>query len=184
MKKIATAVFAVLMCAASALADLSGTTMNVNITHDQFTVLSAVSGTHTYGAPTTLTAFGWGDVLLTSPAAAPLMDNAMNVDFTNFAYSAFVAPFPAIGTIKITNIAEPFDLSSVKILVNGLNIATGVANFGNGFQASWSAPLVFNGNPIQPNLTVAWNSIVPAPGALALLGLAGLVGRRGRARAN
>jgi uncharacterized protein (TIGR03382 family) len=40
---------------------------------------------------------------------------------------------------------------------------------------------VVGANPIAPQVVVAWNS-VPTPGALALLGLAGMVGGGRRRR--
>ncbi len=182
MKKIITAVAAVCMCTISAMADLGGTGMKLTITHDQYTPFCSINDVdYTYGSPATYTAFGWGDVAVTSPAPPVGMDNALNLNFTDFSYVAFVAPFPAMGTIKVHDLAQAHVLSSIKILVNGINIATGVANDGNGFRASWSAPVAYNGNPFAPNVTVAWNSTpVPGPGSLALLGLAGLVGFRRR----
>ena len=134
------------------------------------------------GAPSVLSAPGWGNVLVTSPAVAPGMQNALNLDFTAFSYQAFAGAFATVGTVKVLDIAEPFDLSSVRILINGVNMTLGpAAAVGNGFQASWNTQDVLNANPVTPNVTVAWNS-VPAPGALALLGIAGLVTRRRRAR--
>lgn len=189
MKKMMMAVAAFAACTSSAMANLVGTDMTISVTHaGSFSGLSALNNqNYNYGNTTPFTVPGWGSLTITSPesAMAPGMDNVMKVDFTAFNYSAFAGPFATTGTIKVTNIDEPFELSSVKVLVNGTNIATAVGNSGNGFQASWSTQAVINGSPAAPNIVVAWNSSpVPAPGALALLGVAGLAARRGRRRAS
>jgi MYXO-CTERM domain-containing protein len=184
MKKLIPAVAAALLTSTSAMADLTGTNMNMSVTHaGAFSGLSAVNNvTYTYGAPSTFTVPNWGSLLVTSPAPAPGLNNALKLDFTAFAYQSFGGPFATVGTVKLTNMAEPVDLTSVQLLVNGVNIALGPAVAApNGFQASWNTQDVLNGNPINPNVTVAWNS-VPAPGALALLGLAGLTSRPRRRR--
>jgi hypothetical protein len=184
MKTFIAAIGAVCVCAGSAMADLAGTQMTMSVNHaGPFAGISGINNvTYTYASPSTFVAPGWGNLLVTSPDAAAVgMDNAMKLDFTAFSYTAFAGAFATTGTLKLTDIDEPFDLATVKVLVNGTNIATGVANFGNGFQASWSTQAVLNGNPLTPNVVVAWDSLaVPAPGALALLGLAGLAPRRRR----
>jgi MYXO-CTERM domain-containing protein len=181
------AVGLMLMSAVSANADLMGTTMTMSVTHaGAFSGISALNNvTYTYGNASTFTVPGWGSLGVTSPetALAQGLDNSLKLDFTNFKYSAFTGMFATTGTIKLTNIAEPVDLSTVRIFVNGNNIASGVGAVGSGFQASWSTQTVYNANPTNPILVVAWNSApVPAPGALALLGLAGLMSRRRRQR--
>lgn len=180
MRKMIPAIAAALLSSTSAMANLAGTNMTVSVTHaGPFNGLSGINNVnYTYGAPGTYTAPGWGDLLVTSPAPAPGLGNALKLDFTAFNYSAFTGPFATVGTVKLMNIAEPVDLASVHLLVNGANIALGPATaVTNGFQASWNSQDVFNGNPVSPSVVVAWNS-VPAPGALALLGLAGLTARR------
>jgi len=185
MKSIITGVAAVLLCATSALADLNGTEMTLSVTHDgTFGALSAINNvTYTYGADSTYAVANWGSMVASSPVAdlPSSLENAIKLDFSDFAYGLFVSPFPAMGTVKLTDIDEPFDIASVQILVNGMNIASGVSNVGNGFQASWSAPVAFSANPDEPQVIVGWNSVpVPGPGGLALLGLAALARRRRR----
>ena len=184
MKKVISAVAAVLFCSTSAMANLTGTNMTMSVTHaGPFSGISAITNVnYTYGSPSTFTAPGWGDLLVTSPAPAPGLGNALKLDFTAFSYQAFGGNFATVGTVKLTNIAEPVNLASVQLLVNGVNIALGPATAAtNGFQASWNTQDVLNGNPINPNVIVAWNS-VPTPGALALLGVAGLTSHRRRRR--
>lgn len=176
---------ATLLFAGVARADLIGDQMTISITHaGLFEPQSALNDvSYTYGSPSVFNVPAWGSLTITSPEPVPGFDNAMKVDFTAFSYSAFTGPFATTGTIKILDLDEAVDLASVQILVNGTNIASGVAAVGNGFQASWNTQTVFNGNPVAPNITVAWNSVpVPAPGAMALLGLASLVSARGRRR--
>ena len=182
MRNVITAIVAALLCAGSASADLTGTTMTMSVNHaGPFAAISAINNvTYTYGLTSNFLAPGWGTLNVTSPAAAPGMQNAIKLDFTAFAYQSFAGQFATTGTVKILNLVEPFDLSSVKLLVNGTNIALGPATAtGNGFQASWNTQTVITGNPTNPNVVAAWNS-APAPGALALLGAAGLVARRRR----
>lgn len=183
MKIFATAIAAALAISGSAMADLTGTTMTMSVNHaGSFSAISAITNvTYTYGSPSAFVVPGWGTLNVTSPVspAPPGLANSLKLDFTAFNYSAFSGPFATTGTVKLINLAEGFDLSSVQILVNGANIATGVAAVGNGFQASWSTQAVFNANPVNPNVVVAWNS-VPGPGALALMGLAGIAPRRRR----
>jgi hypothetical protein len=187
MKKFMMAVAAFAACTSSAMADLVGSDMTISVTHaGSFNVISALTNkTYTYGMTETETVPGWGSIVITSPenALAPGRDNVMKLNLTGFNYAAFAGPFATLGTVKLTDIDEPFDLASVQVLVNGTNIATAVAPSGNGFQASWNTQDVLNANPVTPNVVVAWNSVaVPAPGALALLGAAGIISRRSRRR--
>jgi MYXO-CTERM domain-containing protein len=188
MKTIIVAVAAFAACTSSAMADLVGTDMTISVTHaGSFSGISALlNKNYTYGNTETETTPGWGSIVITSPesALAPGLENVMKLNLTGFNYNAFAGPFATTGTVKITDIDLPFDLSSVQILVNGSNIATAVAASGNGFQASWNTQTVLTGNPTAPSVVVAWNSAtVPAPGALALLGFAGILSQRRRRRA-
>lgn len=185
MKKIfatVVALAAAAMVSGSAHAALTGTNMNVSVLHSQFTAQSMLTPTtYTFGNATGMNVVGWGTIQITSPVAAPGFDNAMSLNFTNFGYISVFSAFPATGTVILTNIAEGVNLSSVRVLVNGTNVGFGAAAATGGFQASWTTASVLAGNPINPNVVVAWNS-VPTPGSLALLGLAGLATRRGRRR--
>ena len=188
MKKIMMAVVAFAACTSSAMADLTGTDMTISVTHaGSFSGISALlNKTYTYGNTETESVPGWGSIVITSPesALAPGFDHAMKLNLSSFNYTAFAGAFATTGTVKLVDIDEPFDLGSVQILVNGANIATATAASGNGFQASWNTQTVLTANPTAPHVVVAWNSAtVPAPGALALLGVAGVVSRRRRRRA-
>ena len=166
----------------SAHAALTGTNMNVSLVHSQFTAQSMLAPTtYTYGNATGMNVTGWGTVLITSPSSAPGSANAMTLDFTNFGYATVFSAFPATGTVILTNLAEGVNLASVKVLVNGNNVGSGTAAATGGFQVSWNTTAVLAGSMVTPNVVVAWNS-VPSPGSFALLGLAGLVSRRGRKR--
>jgi hypothetical protein len=182
MKKFLAALVAVLACSASAMADLNGTNMTLSVNHaGLFSGVSAITDqSYAYGSPANFLAAGWGTLNVNSPAPAPGYDNALTLDFTNFSYSTF-AGFPSVGTVTLKNIAEAPDLASVKVLVNGFSIGYGVMSATGGFQASWNTASVFTFSPDTPHVIVAWNS-VPAPGALALLGLAGVAGRARRRR--
>jgi hypothetical protein len=166
--------------AGTASADLTGTTLNLSINHTGAPgALSAINNvTHTYGTTDTLTVPNWGSVVVSTPAPAPGAEHAMNVDFTLFGYSAF-GFFGSTGTIKLNNLAETADLSSVRLLANGMDIATAVSAATGGFQVSWDSTTLLAINPTTPNVTVAWNTL-PGPGALAMLGLAGLTPRHRR----
>lgn len=167
----------------SAHAVLTGTPMTISVNHaGTFSALSALNNqSYTYGDATGYAVPGWGSVTITAPGAAGY-DNAVKLDFTAFNYSAFAGAFSTTGTAKIQNLAENFDLASVHVLVNGLDMTTARANVSGGFTASWNTGAIFGMNPTTPYVVVAWNSLVPAPGSCALLGLAGLVARRGRKR--
>ena len=94
----------------------------------------------------------------------------------------FATPFPATSSLDVTNIAEPVAEGSVGVYLPTApmtNIALTTSGSGSSLSAQWDVSTVVTGNPVAPMVIVAWNS-VPAPGALALLGLAGLVGGRRR----
>lgn len=186
MKKLFATVVALAAAAfvsGNANAALTGTNMNVSLLHSQFTAQSMLAPTsYTYGNNTGMNVLGWGTVQITSPAAAAGFDNAVKLDFTNFGYASVFSAFPANGTAILTNLAEGVDLASVRVQVNGSNVGIApAAAAAGGFQVSWTTASALAGNPVNPSVTVAWNS-VPGPGSFALLGLAGLVGRRGRRR--
>jgi MYXO-CTERM domain-containing protein len=179
------ALAAAAMFSGTAHAALAGTAMTVSVNHaGAFSGLSALNNqSYTYGDVSPYTVPGWGSLTITGPGAIGY-DNAIKIDFSAFNYSAFNGQFATIGTAKIQNLAESFDLSSVKVLVNGLDMTQGVASVANGFAASWNTSSIFAMNPISPNVVIAWNSApTPAPGPLALLGLAGCAAVRGRRRA-
>jgi len=177
---------AAMLISGAAHADLTGTDLSISLNHaGAFGGLSAINNqTWNYGTPGMVMVPNWGMLTIVSPVVVPTYDNAVMFDLTAFAYSAFTGAFATTATLKLEGIDEPVDLSSVRAFVNGVNIGSGVASATNGFQVNWSTQAVFDGNPVNPSVTVAWNSTpVPAPGALALLGLAGAVSGRRRRRA-
>lgn len=184
MRKITlSAAAAALAISGSAFASLDGTTMTLSLNHaGGFSGPSALNNaTYTYGTTTSYAVPGWGSFNAISPMGAAGYEHSMKLDLTAFSYSAFTGMFATTGTLKLTGLAEAADVSSVQVLINGMSAGTGVAPVGNGFAASWNTQTVFNANPINPSVTVAWNS-VPGPGSLALLGVAGLVARSRKRR--
>jgi uncharacterized protein (TIGR03382 family) len=185
MKTLYAAAAAMLITGA-AHADLTGTDLSISLNHaGPFDPLTAITNqTWTYGTPGMVDVPNWGMLHIVSPVVVPMYDNALSLDFTMFAYATFTGMFATNATLKLEGIDEAVNLSSVRVFVNGVNIGSGVASATDGFQVNWSTTTVFNGNPVTPGVTVAWNSTpVPAPGALALLGLAGAIGSRRRRRA-
>ncbi len=154
-------------------ADLIGTEMDISIMHEGFfNALSALNNvTYTYGETSVFSVPNWGSVTISSPEGTPGFDHAMHVDFTAFAYNSFAGPFATIGTMTVANLAEAVESDSVQVLLNGVNITHAAVTTEHGFIVKWNTQDVLNGNPINPNITVAWNS-VPGPGALALMGIA------------
>jgi len=185
MKTLYAAAAAMLITGA-AHADLTGTDLSISLNHaGPFGALSAINNqTWNYGTPGMVMVPNWGMLSIVSPVAVASYDNAITFDLTAFAYGAFTGGFATTATLKLEGIDEPIDLSSVRAFVNGVHVGTGVASATNGFKVDWNTQTVFDGNPIAPSVTVAWDSSpVPAPGALALLGLAGAVASRRRRRA-
>ncbi|HWB19428.1 MAG TPA: hypothetical protein VG711_03940 [Phycisphaerales bacterium] len=168
----------------SAQAGLTGTSATVSVTHaGPFNTLSSLTNlSYTFGDTSPYVKPGWGTLTLTSPVTAGY-DNALKLDFTAFGYAAFTGVGATTGTVQVNNLAEAFDLNSVHILVNGNSIGSGLATAGNGFKINWDTQSVFNANPTAPYVILAWNSSqAPAPGAMALLGMAGLVSHKRRRR--
>jgi hypothetical protein len=171
----------------TANASLVGTSFDATISHTG--VAGGVAGPafvpHTYGgAPSIHSNQFFGSFIIASPTVAPGYSNAILVDFSLFNYSGFLGG--NTGTITITGIDENVAAGSVAIFAGsvgmGLNIATGVNSTASSLTASWSPELIFTASPTTPDaMVVAWNS-VPAPGAMALLGAAGLVGASRRRR--
>lgn len=177
---------AAMLITGTAHADLTGTDLSISLNHaGAFSALSAINNqSWNYGAPGMVMVPNWGMLNIVSPVVVAGYDNAVKFDFTTFAYSAFTGAFATTATLKLEGIDEAADLASVQVLVNGINVGSNVLSATNGFRVDWNTQTVFNGNPTAPNVTVAWDSTpVPAPGALALLGVAGVVAGRRRRRA-
>ncbi len=183
-RTIAAAAAAILTGAAQA--DLAGTSMDLQLAQSGFAgdIAGPTGGSYTYGTLGTFDldgAFTWDAV---SPAMHPAFDNSIVLDFTNFGYAAYIALGPSISTLDVTNIAEDVQIASPAVfLLSDLNtnIAQSTSTFGNSFSIAWVVGMVIDDNPAAPGIMVAWNS-VPAPGAMALLGLAGLTATRRRRR--
>ena len=181
-RTIAGAAAAILTGAAQA--DLMGTTMDLQLVQSGFAgdMAGPTGGSYTYGTLGTFDldgVFAWDAV---SPAMHPAFDNSILLDFTNFGYAAYIALGPSISTLDVTNIAEDVQMGSPAVfLLSDLNtnIAQSTSTFGNSFSVGWDVETVINDNPLAPSVVVGWNS-VPAPGAMALLGLAGLTTTRRR----
>ena len=174
--------------ASSASASLDGTPLTATITHTGvgWSLVGNAIVPHTYaGSPSIFNSMWYGSFSVTSPAVAPGYDNALLVDFSTFNYVGFAAE---TGTINVTGLSENIDPGSIAIFAGtsgiGPNIASNVSNGLNNFTASWSAASIYTPSTGTPDaMVVAWNSApVPAPGALALLGAAGLVGASRRRR--
>ena len=183
-RTIAIAAAAILTGAAQA--DLMGTTMDLDLVQSGFAgdIAGPTGGSYTYGTLGTFDLDGaltWDAV---SPGLHPAFDNSIVLDFTNFAYSGYIVIGPSTSTLELTNVFEDVQFGSPGVfLLSDLNtnIAQSTNTFGNGFNIGWDVETVINDNPAAPSVMVAWNS-VPAPGPMALLGLAGLATARRRRR--
>ena len=185
-RTIAAAAAAILTGAAQA--DLIGTSMDLQLVQSGFAgdMAGPTGGEYTYG---TLGTFGLDELFtwdVVSPGLHPAFDNSILLDFTNFGYGAYIALGPSISTLDVTNLAEDVEVASAAVfLLSDLNtnIAQSTSTFGNGFSVGWDVGMVIDNNPLAPSVIVGWNSApVPAPGAMALLGLAGLTVIRRRRR--
>jgi MYXO-CTERM domain-containing protein len=184
-----TAIAAVTAAAVSAAAsaDLTGTTMDLVIEQSGFAggMVGPTGGTHTYGGLDTFlvdqSTVSWS---VSSPAAIDGYDNALLLDFTNFQYTAFHALGPSTSTLAITGLAEDAASGSLGVFLPS-DHTTDIAQFatatGNSINIGWDVETVTLDDPIHPSVIVAWNSVpVPGPGAVALLGLAGVTACRRR----
>ena len=185
-RTIAAAAAAILTGAAQA--DLMGTSMDMELVQSGFAgnMAGPTGGSYTYG---TLDTFGIDELFtwdVMSPSFHPAFDNSILLDFSNFGYAAYIALGPSISTLDVTNIAEDVEIASPAVfLLSDLNtnIAQSTSTLGTSFSVGWDVETVINGNPLAPSVIVGWNSApVPAPGAMALLGLAGLTVIRRRRR--
>lgn len=185
-RTIAAAVAAILTGAAHA--DLMGTTMDLQLVQSGFAgdMAGPTGGSYTYGTLGTFDLEGVFTWSALSPGLHPGFENSILIDFTNFGYAAYIALGPSISTLDVTNIAEDVEITSPAVfLLSDLNtnIAQSTSTVGNSFSIAWAVETVINDNPAGPGIMVGWNSIpVPAPGAMALLGLAGLTVTRRRRR--
>ena len=177
---LATVAVSIGMLAGSATADLTGTDLDLELVQTGILgdIVGPSGGTHTYGTtdtfiPITSPMTTWD---VTSPGGHPAYDNSLLLDFTNFEYALFAVPFGSTSTLDAWNIAEDVLVGSAAVFLPG-DLSTDIALFsvesGGSFTISWDVQTVCDANPVNPAVIVAWNSI-PAPGAVARLGLAGL----------
>lgn len=181
MKTIAMAVAAALLCSAPALAELTGTQMDITVTHTgpAGDLAGPADFNHTYGGVDMFHNMFFGDMVIASPTIAAGYDNAVLVDFTAFTYTVFS---DSMGMIQFDGIDEGVDAASVVLLANGVSIGQNTNASANGFSAQWNPNDLMAADPATDTMVVAWNSAVPAPGALALLGLAAIAPRLRRSR--
>ena len=186
-RAIAAAAAAILTGAAQA--DLTGTSMDLQLAQSGFAgdMAGPSGGSYMYGTLDTFDieeVFTWDAV---SPGLHPAFDNSILLDFSNFGYAAYIALGPSISTLDVTSIAEDVEItkSPAVFLLSDLNtnIAQSTSTFVNSFSIGWDVETVINDNPMAPSVIVGWNSVpVPAPGAMALLSFAGLAATRRRRR--
>ncbi len=188
LKYTLTIVAAMCLLGTSAQADLTGTTLDLEITQSGFpgTMVGPTGGTHSWGYTETFTGSMAGNRSwdATSPTAHPVYDNAILFDFTDFDYAAFAVIAPSTTTLNITNIAEEVDGTFGVYLPSDLGqdiSLAGSGGSGNSLTLLWDVDTVVDVEPDFPMVVVAWNS-VPTPGSLALLSLAGLTARSRRRR--
>jgi MYXO-CTERM domain-containing protein len=176
---MAVAFAASLLPVAPARADLSGTSMTITITHTGPAggIVGPAVINHTYGTPSLFTNMFFGSFTVTHPLIMPAgFDNALLIDFSNFNYSGFAGYTGTISAIGIDDAVAP---GSVAILIGGASMGSSLSSTSSSIAGTWNTSDVLGVNAASPQVVVAWNS-VPGPGALAVLGLAGLTGRRRR----
>lgn len=177
---LAVAAFAALGTVAAAPAqagDLTGTSYTIEVEHTG-TFGFFETGLHTYGGPDTTIAdpgFPSFFMVFSTPAGAAGYDNSMLIDFTNFAYGDFAGE---TGTLSLVGLALDHNGDAVLLNENDAVVANGTG-VGDTFTLTWSVDDILSAGT-GTLATVAWNNKIPAPGALALFGLAGLAGRRRR----
>ncbi len=185
MKTTLLAATAALILTGAAKADLTGTVFTLDVNHNGAAgmvldltppapVLYGTPQVYTVPPLGTWTAVSGGTI--TTPGATGF-DNSLQLLFGTMAYTAFLND--PLGIAIVDNLSENVLPGSVQVFVNGSFAGTG-ADTGDGFQASWSPAAVLGS--ADKSVLIVWNS-VPAPGAVAFLGLAGLTSRRRRRRA-
>lgn len=160
--------------------ELIGTLMNIEINHTG-PFGEPVGGVYEYGSSQDYfdsANFSWN---ASSPAGFAGYDHSIRIDFSNFAYLDFEGE---IGSFALSGIAIEVASDSMGIFASdGVFVGFNLLSGGHALSGNFSVNDVLNRGD-GATLVVAWNS-VPSPGALALLGLAGLIvfQRRRRAQA-
>jgi hypothetical protein len=172
----------VTLLSGTAMAGLTSTTLDLELVQSGFTgdIAGPSGGTHLYGTTDTFILSGDVSWDATSPAPHPDFENSMVLDFTNFQYASFAVLGPSMSTFDATGLAEQVEAGSVHVFLPAdlsTDISISTVTGTDSFSAVWDVETVTLANPVNPSVVVAWNS-VPAPGSIALLGLAGVIGRR------
>lgn len=196
MLSIAAAGLLTTLCTTATHGGVAAQTVDFSLEHQtviQFPI--TVTGQHDWG--TSESYFVLGDpttsVTLDSNAGFGAFDNAIMIDLNDLQYEQGLY---TTAMFSISGLADPVDLSSVGVFVPVLLLGDdrggGAVEIGGTatsivpghFQVGWDPFAVMLNNALDHRVVIAWNSAgaVPAPGALALLGLAGVVGRRKRRR--
>jgi len=183
MKKtlFAAAVIGVMSATGAAQASVVGSPLAVMVEHDGTAggLFGPMVAVHLYGNTQTETypPLGTWDLGSGQTMAWPSAvgyDNNLVLDFSAMSYVAFSNDPNA--TLTVSGLDLDVLPGSVQLLIDG-NIVSSGADTGSGFTAMWTpADLVLAD---ETEVIVVWNS-VPAPGALACLGLAGVAFKRRR----
>ena len=188
MKTTLLAATAALLVAGTAKADLTGTSFTLDVDHNGLggmTVDVAPPTLMTYGTPQVFNAplIGMWTAITGGPVTTPGatgFDNSLELNFSTLSSYQLFANDPQ-GIATVANLSENVLAGSVEVYVDDSFVGLGtVSGSGNGFDASWTPATVWNSG--DKSVLIVWNS-VPAPGAIAFLGLAGLTNRRRRRRA-
>ncbi len=167
MKHVLALAAGVALCAA-AVAEPLGTPLSMTVSHTG-PFGETQNFTHVYGSGSqqVFDSFGFS-YLVISAAQVAGWQNAIQFDFNAFAYTDFAGE---TGTLSVSGFAVGVQNSS---LLNGNFAAIGSTS--GAINGSWAVDdVIATGNIMY----LAWNK-VPAPGATALFGLAGLAGLRRR----
>ncbi|MCA9296266.1 MAG: PEP-CTERM sorting domain-containing protein [Phycisphaerales bacterium] len=159
----------------------AGSQFDVTVSHPGI-VAAVHSGTHTWGGADILTEPFGRTMTLNSMTPVIGYENALHIDLTGMFYASF---FPnSLATMNISGIDEAVDGSSITVLSGGTDITgTALSLSPDSIMVTWNtADVIANSTPLD-NVTILWNSQqVPAPGAIALLGLSGFAATRRRRR--
>lgn len=128
-----------------------------------------------FGTTATVRAGSWNEITISSGEGSDGWDYEIVIDYSNYCLACLNPAGSAY--VTISNLSDE------------LEVASATANFGtfshsaNGFSWDASATSIgFNGSKLIISFNSAYVPPVPAPGALALLGVAGMVGRGRRRR--
>ena len=174
-KVFAAAAAATLSAGFAFAGDLTGTDFELFINHTG-PFGENVGGTYTYGTFEEFFdsfGFSWS---ANSPNGTSGFDNSVLIDFANFAYGDFAGE---TATLDISGLdIDPQPGSLAVLNANGTDIGFNYTSGSGSLGANWSVDDVVNTGVNQ--VVLAWDNVIPAPGALALLGLAGIAARRRR----